>query len=198
MARRLFFVPEIRRGEARLTGVEAEHLVRVLRAQIGQHYEISDNQHLYLAEITAARKSMVTFRCVEQLEDQSPALSISIAPALFKFDRFEWMIEKVTELGATTILPFEATRTEHGLEHAAHKRLARWQRIALEASQQSRRSKLPEIHSTSTFDKILQESNSIIDTGWEPCSLGHTVLRAETAPLAALAVVQAVWGRAEP
>jgi 16S rRNA (uracil1498-N3)-methyltransferase len=67
MARRRFFVPQVRRGVAELTGDEAEHLVRVLRAEVGQVYEISDNENLYLAEVEVARKSQVTFKVLEAL-----------------------------------------------------------------------------------------------------------------------------------
>ncbi len=109
MARRRFFVPEIRRGTAELTGPDAEHLVRVLRAEVGQLYELSDNHDLYLARIEVARKSAVSFRILEKLPSPPPALDVSLIPALIKFDRFEWLIEKATELGASLIQAFEST-----------------------------------------------------------------------------------------
>lgn len=156
MARRRFFVPQVRRGAAELTGPDAEHLVRVLRVEPGQVYELSDNQHLYLAEIESARKSAVSFRILEQLEAPSPSVHITLLPALFKFDRFEWLIEKATELGVSRIQPFEAVRTERGLAQAAAKRLARWQKIALEASQQSRRLHLPSMEPPVRFAAALE------------------------------------------
>ena len=63
-------------------------------------------------------------------------MRLSLCAALVKFDHFEWMIEKATELGVAEIVPFEAARSERGLERAAEKRVERWRRIALEASQQ--------------------------------------------------------------
>src|SRR5437762_469686 len=99
MARRRFFVPEVRRGIAELTGPDAEHLVRVLRAEVGQLYELSDNRDLYLARIEVARKSVVSFRILEKLDSPAPAVSLSLIAALIKFDRFEWLVEKATELG---------------------------------------------------------------------------------------------------
>ena len=98
MARRRFFVAEIRRGTAELTGPDAEHLVRVLRAEPGQVHELSDNQNLYLAQIDVARKSLVSFRILEKLEAPAPPVHITLCAALFKFDRFEWLVEKSTEL----------------------------------------------------------------------------------------------------
>ena len=145
MARRRFFVDEVRRGEAELEGEEAEHLTRVLRVEIGQRFEISDGQRLYLGEVIEARKRSVRFRVVESLEVEEPAVRITLLASLIKFERFEWMIEKATELGVTTIVPVQAERSESGLEKAAAKRIERWSKIARAASQQSRRVHLPEI-----------------------------------------------------
>lgn len=155
MSRRRFFVPEIRRGVAELTGADAEHLVRVLRAEVGQFYEICDNQDVYLAEVETARKSQVVFRCQEKLPTPEPEATFMLVPALFKFDRFEWLIEKATELGVARIQPFEARRTERGLADAAQKRCARWERIAVEASQQARRNRLPVIDPVETLAEAL-------------------------------------------
>jgi 16S rRNA (uracil1498-N3)-methyltransferase len=243
MARRLFFVTEVRRGLAELHGEDAEHLVRVLRAEAGQTYEISDNRKRYLARIETARKSLVSFQVVEELPDAPRAAEVHLFPALFKFDRFEWLIEKATELGVSAIHPIEATRSEHGLARAAVKRAARWQRIALEASQQSRRTHLPELHGaaslhsvsrtvwtvpilldedvsappiTTVIDSICpqrtsdqsvgfilgpeggwtpEERRELQEGGWHSASLGHTVLRAETAGLAAVSIANALWQR---
>jgi len=237
MARRRFFVPQVRRGVAELTGEEAEHLVRVLRAEVGEVYEISDNQGLYLAEVEVARKSLVSFRILEDLPLPPPAAEIILLPALIKFDRFEWMVEKVTELGVSEIRPFEATRSERGLMQAAAKRRHRWEKIAHEASQQARRARLPEIAEPLSFSESLalsadvklmldEDSSAAIGrffpqirnvtdrialllgpeggftaeereaanaSGWSSCSLGGTILRAETAAAAGVSIVRAAW-----
>lgn len=238
MARRRFFVPEIHSGRAQLKGEDAAHLVRVLRAEQGQVYEICDNVNVYVAEIETARKSSVVFRCIEKLPPPREEAELILVAALFKFDRFEWLLEKATELGVAQIVPFAATRTEKGLELAAHKRAARWERIAIEASEQARRARLPVIHpvlqwgealvteatvrllldedaAAPPVDQVLprdrQASDSIAvmlgpeggwtpnersvanSKGWRSVSLGGTVLRAETAGLAGLAVVRANW-----
>ncbi|HMF74561.1 MAG TPA: RsmE family RNA methyltransferase, partial [Bryobacteraceae bacterium] len=151
MARRRFFVPEIRNGAAELIGGEAEHLVRVLRAEVGQVYEISDNRQVYLAEVAVARKALVSFTVLEKLPEPEESVEIVLAAALIKFDKFEWLVEKATELGVAAIQPFEAVRSERGLGHAAVKRFARWEKIALEASQQSRRVRLPELRPVQRF-----------------------------------------------
>ena len=145
MARRRFFVEEIRGGRAEVSGDEAHHLTRVLRVEAGQKYEISDNRDVYLAEVAAARKDRVSFTVIEKLAaPESPARLVLLA-ALIKFDRMEWMLEKATELGAAAIVPFAAERSEKGLERAAAKRLPRWRKIVREASEQARRNRLPEV-----------------------------------------------------
>jgi 16S rRNA (uracil1498-N3)-methyltransferase len=243
MARRRFFVNEVRHGVAELTGPDAEHLVRVLRAEAGQRYEICDNQATFLAEIMTAQKSLVRFHILEELVALPPRATVRLYPALFKFDRFEWMIEKVTELGVSSVHPFEAVRSERGLRQAALKRLTRWTRIGLEASQQARRDRLPKIHQPVSLEEALQdpsgfwlfldedqsapaildvvenlpgertasdtislmsgpeggwtteERQKIIEQGWVACSLGSTTLRAETAIVSGLSVVNALWKR---
>ena len=67
-------------------------MVRVLRAEPGQVYELSDNQNLYLAEIETARKSFVSFRVTQRLPVPSLVVHTTLLAALFKFDRFEWLI----------------------------------------------------------------------------------------------------------
>jgi 16S rRNA (uracil1498-N3)-methyltransferase len=143
--RRRFFVDEVRNGKAEIEGDDARHLTRVLRVEVGQRYEISDNRNVFLAEIETARKEHVIFKTIEKLPAPEPDARITLCAALIKFDHFEWMIEKATELGVAKIIPVQAIRSEHGLERAAHKRIERWRRIAMEASQQSRRAHLPVI-----------------------------------------------------
>lgn len=145
MARRRFFVPAIHAGAAELRGEEARHLSRVLRAEPGQLYEISDNRSVWLAEIAEAQGERVVFRAIEPLAAPEFPVHITLCAALIKFDRFEWMVEKATELGVERIQPVEAARTEKGLFEASRKRSERWVRIARESSQQSRRVCVPEI-----------------------------------------------------
>jgi len=153
--RRRFFVDEVRSGRAEISGDDARHLTRVLRVEAGQRYEISDNRNVYLAEIDTARKEHVSFRTIEKLPPQSPTVRLILCAALIKFDHFEWMIEKATELGVSEIIPVETIRSERGLERAAHKRVERWRRIALEASQQARRAFLPEVSEPESLREAL-------------------------------------------
>jgi 16S rRNA (uracil1498-N3)-methyltransferase len=151
LARRRFFVERVHAGHAELHGEDARHLARVLRAEPGQRYEISDNQSAWLGEIVEAHPDRVVFRVLEPVESVPPPVGVDLCAALIKFDRFEWMIEKATELGAGRILPVETSRTEKGLLEASRKRCERWVRIARESSQQARRVQAPEILPAARF-----------------------------------------------
>jgi 16S rRNA (uracil1498-N3)-methyltransferase len=134
MARRRFLVERIRDNAAEVRGEDARHLARVLRAEAGQQYEVSDGAGVYLAEIAAVEKERVIFRVIEALDTPQAPVRLTLCPALIKFDRFEWLVEKATELGVAGIVPVDAARSETGLSEAARKRAARWRRIAHESS----------------------------------------------------------------
>jgi 16S rRNA (uracil1498-N3)-methyltransferase len=158
LARRRFFVDTIRAGTAELLGDEALHLTRVLRVEPGQRFEISDNHAAWLAEVAEARGPRVVFRLIEPLESPAVPVRVTLIAALIKFDRFEWIVEKATELGVERLLPMETARTEKGLLEASRKRAERWRRIARESSQQARRVSVPEILAAAPFERCLGEA----------------------------------------
>ena len=146
-------------SQAALTGDQAAHLARVLRAEPGQFFDVVANGFLHRAEITAVSESEVLFTLHEELEADA-ALPIHLLLAVFKFDHFEWAIEKATELGVAHITPILARRTEKHLALAAAKRVERWRRIALESAKQSRRTDIPEIHDPTILAHGLQLETS--------------------------------------
>jgi len=146
--RRRFFVEQFEGDSAVLRGDTAEHLGRVLRAQPGQLYELSDGERVWLGRIEQVALSKrgdnrIEFALVEPIEAREAALAIQILISIVKFDRFEWCLEKATELGVTEIVPLAAARTDKPLLAAALKRRARWEKIIAESAQQSRRVRPP-------------------------------------------------------
>jgi 16S rRNA (uracil1498-N3)-methyltransferase len=243
MARRRFFVDAVHSGHAQIAGVDAGHLSRVLRVEPGQKFEISDNQNVYLAEVESARKDLVSFAIVGEIEASAPVVRTALLASIIKFEHFEWMIEKATELGVEQVIPVEAERSEKGLAAAAQKRLVRWRRIAREASEQSRRAKLPLIEPAASLAEALRdpadyryaleeaEAPPILSVlppvcrakdrvallvgpeggwtdreraemaaavGWKAVSLGPAILRAETAAIAGLSIINAAWNARSP
>ena len=240
MARRRFLVERVRDNAAELRGEDARHLARVLRAEPGQQYEVSDGASVYLAEIAAVEKECVIFRVVEALDTPPAPVRLTLYAALVKFDRFEWLVEKAAELGVAAIVPVNAARSEKGLLEAARKRVERWRRIAHESSQQARRLGPPDICEPQPLATAIAAGTSLryfLDekpgatslaaaipphgerrrsdavalatgpeggwtdaeraaataAGWTPVSLGPLILRAETAAIAAAAIVTHAW-----
>ncbi len=144
--RRRFFVERFDGRQARLTGEQAYHLGRVLRARPGQLYELSDGRAVWLGRVTRVGREAIEFVLLQPVAARAPALHTVLLLALVKFDRFEWCLEKATELGASEIVPLATARSERHLVTAAAKRAARWQKILLESAQQARRVAPPVLH----------------------------------------------------
>jgi 16S rRNA (uracil1498-N3)-methyltransferase len=238
MTRRRWIAEHWDEATASISGAQAEHMARVLRAQPGMEADVVAGGHVFHAQVAAVSPHEVRFNLVAELE-ADPALPVTLVMSIYKFDRMEWAIEKATELGVAAIAPVIARRTEKHLGQAAEKRAERWRRIVHEAAQQSRRSDVPimrdpvplpqlarsgaqgtrivlaEQERTTTLRAIVEESaaaaqnempelemaigpeggwapeeEALFDAnGWRAASLGPRILRAETAAIAALAVV---------
>jgi 16S rRNA (uracil1498-N3)-methyltransferase len=232
MTRHRWIADEISGSRAVLVGAQAQHVARVLRARVGQEFDIVAEGRVRRGHIISVTPEKVEFELGEDLP--AAALpTITLLPAIFKFDRMEWAIEKATELGVTRMVPVIAKRTETHLASAAAKRVERWRRIAREAAQQSRRAAPPEIAAPAQLPDVLElaaerrivlsegeeqvslkqavagwkgtlalavgpeggwtaeEERAFREHGWIAASLGPTILRAETAAIAAVSIVLA-------
>jgi 16S rRNA (uracil1498-N3)-methyltransferase len=231
MTRRRWIADEVSGTRAILVGAHADHLSRVLRARVGQEFDIATGNEVRRGQITAIRSDRVEFELGAEISASVNA-QVTLVLSIFKFDRMEWAIEKCTELGAARIIPMIARRTEAHLAAAAAKRVERWRRIALQATEQARRVSAPDISdplklkdaaalpgglrillSEKEPDVMLKdvlqscpndgdvvlalgpeggwtddELNLFQEKGWTSASLGKTILRAETAAIASLAV----------
>lgn len=144
MTRRRWIAEHWDEATASITAAQAEHMVRVLRAQPGMEADVVAGGRVFHAQVAAVAPREVRFNLIAEVE-ADPALPITLVMSLYKFDRMEWAIEKATELGVAAIAPVIARRTEKHLGQAADKRAERWRRIVQEAAQQSRRSDVPVI-----------------------------------------------------
>src|SRR4029077_7302114 len=135
MTRRRWIADEVSGDRAFLIGNHAEHLARVLRARLGQEFDISIPEAVRRGRIVAITEDRVEFELGEEIS--GPVASpITLVLAIFKFDRMEWAIEKCAELGVARIVPVIARRTDSHLAAASAKRAERWQRIGRQAAQQ--------------------------------------------------------------
>ncbi len=163
--RRRFFVDRFDSDSASLQGEAAEHLGRVLRAEPGQMYELSDGEQVWLARIERVANSKhgggrIEFALVEPIAVRETALRLQLLISIVKFDRFEWALEKATELGVSEVVPLAASRTDKALVAAAEKRHARWERILVESAQQSRRLRPPEIRAAVQSEKAFAAASA--------------------------------------
>src|ERR1700722_10541725 len=230
MTRRRWVADEFSPNQAAITGDHADHLIRVLRARVGQEFDIATGGGVRRGRILSIHNDRVEFELGEEIP-ASPTLKLTLLLAIFKFDRMEWAIEKCTELGVSRIVPVIARRTDAHLATASAKRTERWRRIALQAAEQSRRITPPEIAApiklpdavtlTASVRIVLAESEQetllrevltshrtvevvlaigpeggwteeelelFQKAGWIFASLGTSILRAETASIAATAI----------
>lgn len=144
MTRRRWIADTWDEATASLTGEQAAHLIRVLRAQPGMEFDIVAGDRVCHAVIAGITGDSVRFNLIAEIESD-PALPVTLLLSIFKFDRMEWAIEKATELGVSRIVPVIARRSEKHLAQAAANRTERWRRIARESAKQSRRSDIPVI-----------------------------------------------------
>ena len=155
MALRRVFVDSIEAGVSRVGGARAHHLHRVARLTVGEEIEISDRKQVFVAIVTSSRPDLVEFNIQQELKAPGQGIAVVLMLSVIKFARFEWAIEKATELGVETILPIVAERSDQRLVAGARRRRDRWRKIAFEAAQQSRRIAPPEIESPLDLSEAL-------------------------------------------
>ncbi len=237
MTCRRWIADEVSGDRAALTGEHANHLIRVLRTHVGEQFDIVAGAVVRRGTVAKISDGRVEFDLAEEIPPPfatETAAKITLLLAVFKFDRMEWAIEKCTELGVARICPVICQRTDAHLAAASTKRTERWRRIALQASEQSRRATPPEISNPLKFADafrlpgtlriaLLESERQILlrdalsvqppsevmlaigpeggwtdnevqifhSSHWISASLGNTILRAETAAIAATAIVMA-------
>ncbi len=159
MTRRRWIAENWNEATASITGPQAEHMSRVLRAKPGEQADIVAGGRVFHAQVATVTPGEVTFTLLAEAQ-ADPALPVTLVLSVYKFDRMEWAIEKATELGVASIAPVISRRTEKHLAQAALKRVERWRRIAHEAAQQSRRSDVPAILDPSPLAQRIQAQTS--------------------------------------
>lgn len=241
----VFFITidQIQGKTVTITGPLCDHLRGSLRVAAGETFWVGDERRRrYLVKALQVSKQVMTGQVVEERVGRPPdGPSLTLAQTILKGDRMDWVIQKATELGVAGLVPLIA---EQGIVRPRPSRAdaqqARWQRIALEAAQQSERWDVPILalprntdaffagQSASSVKLILSERRGgsnlqhvalptdsgtelvmavgpeggwrreeldlAIQQGFVPMTLGTRILRAETAAIAALAVIQSRLG----
>lgn len=240
-----FFLPKenLKEKKATITGRELDHLRLVLRLRPGDRITLFDDrgwEHEGVIDSYGPETGFIDIVRSYQPGRES-ILDITLAQALGKGDKMDLIVEKATELGVGTIIPFLSSRTVPRPDEARmERRQARWEKIALSAAKQSGRTRIPEILELSDFETLvrgdwrcelklllwekesvsglgevraerpqlksllvaigpeggfsLEEAAQAREHGFRSIRLGKRILRTETAAIAALSLLQFVWG----
>ena len=255
MTRRRFYAPAAAfapdEKSATLSREETRHLRDVLRLQSGDEVYVFDGAgREFKCEVQTIAKDSTGLCVLAEVEPARPesTLDLTLAIALLKGEKFDLLIQKATELGVKRIVPLDTERADVRLRDSerAHRREARWQRIALEAAKQTGRAHVPEIAAPVSLNSLLMPAvadqeiptrvgrlmfserggrslreaiNSFPDPmkeiialtgpaggwtdeeielaregGWEIVTLGGRTLRAETAGIVVVALLQHRFG----
>jgi 16S rRNA (uracil1498-N3)-methyltransferase len=219
----------------------SRHLARALRIQEGDPLTLFDGHGgEYPAAVTAVDKKRVQVQVGSLLSREcESALHIHMGIALSRGDRMDWIIQKATELGVSSMTPLATERSGVKLRgERAEKKLRHWQQIAISACEQCGRNRLPLIQTLQPLVNWLEhtdaerkfvlhhradnkplaspvpasvallvgpegglDSAEILaaeDRGFNSLRLVPRILRTETAPLAAIAILQSSWGDMTP
>lgn len=159
MARFFISKKNIHGDSATIAGAELEHMRKVLRLGTGDSVTLFDDEGWeHEGTIRSYSNGMGEIEIVSSHRpERESAVRITLAQALGKGDKFDWVVEKATELGAAAVVPFLCRRTVPKPDAAGReKKAARWQRIALSAAQQSGRTQIPEIFGVMDFSDLVR------------------------------------------
>lgn len=218
-----------------IEGETARHISKSLRMSSGEKLTLVTPRRVQLScEITGVSQDSVEVEILENKPcENEPKTEVTLYQALPKGDKMELIIQKCVELGVSRIVPVISARCiSRPDEKSLRKKQARWQKIALEAAQQSRRGTIPTVESALSFARAVDESRKnelniifyelggenlgevlkshpskigvfigseggfekgevqkMLEIGGKAATLGKRILRAETAPLAALSII---------
>jgi 16S rRNA (uracil1498-N3)-methyltransferase len=249
MTRRRFYAPALAfwpdEKSVVLDADETAHLRDVLRLHPGDEVFVFDGTgREFSCAVAAVTRNSCDLTVLSEVEPSRPEshLSLSLAIALLKHEKFDLVVQKATELGVHQIIPVNSDRADvrPRSDEQAGKRVSRWQRIALEAAKQSGRARVPEVASPINFAEFVKgkagadqalmfaeragqslekisesftnppaslvavigpeggwtdaEIETARESGWSIVTLGGRIMRAETAAIAIVALLQHRFG----
>ncbi len=187
-----FFVPAswLEKEKVTITGRLVHRLRNVLRLKAGDHIILLDNSGWeHQTEITSVSSQRIEGQVVHKgLATGEPRTKITLYQALLKLTKFEWVLQKGTELGLVGLVPMISERCIIGsLEDISKTKMERWWRILMEAAEQSRRGRLPNLRAAMMFSVACEEAarGGLTLIPWEEereQSLGSILRAAEQPP----------------
>ncbi|MFD1406873.1 16S rRNA (uracil(1498)-N(3))-methyltransferase [Kroppenstedtia eburnea] len=156
-----YFIDSTQIGPDRITvrGDDVHHIKNVMRMRAGDRLICCDSRGTdYLAELETVSEGEARCRILERMPSRGePRFRVAVAASLTKGDKWEWVLQKGTELGAASFLPFISARTVVKWDgKKADKKKERWQRIAKEAAEQSHRGQIPHVETVMDWRSLLE------------------------------------------
>ncbi len=136
---------------------ETKHLRDVLRLRENDPVRVFDGGgREFACEIERIEKKQTVLKILEEIVPTAPEsrLNLTLAVAILKGEKFDWVVQKAVELGVTKLVPLNTLRADARLKET-EKRLTRWRKIALEAAKQSGRARLMPIEPPIDFEKFI-------------------------------------------
>ena len=169
-----FYCPDPpRNGRYWLRADEARHLARVTRHAVGDEVELFDGQGFATsARVMEIGRDLVELVAEgEPIADTGPACQLTLASAIPKGDRFDWLVEKATELGVARLIPLA---TERSVVDPRDSKLDRLRRTIVESCKQCRRSRLMVLESAMSWPDLVRSESQALrliasPAGLPPC-----------------------------
>jgi len=154
---RFFITPEqVREPYITITGDDLRHIRTVLRKQPGDLLTLLDGQgREYIVRIAAMERSEIDTEIVEQRTRELPTVRVALGQGLPKSDKMDFIVQKATELGVSSLVPLMTERTIMKVKDE-EKRVTRWQKIAREAAMQSGRPDIPKVETIRSFSDFIR------------------------------------------
>lgn len=156
-----YFVDEIVKDTVLFKDDQTFHITRVLRKKVGDKLRVVYKDKTFLVEILENSPSVKAI-VLEEIKVEDNDIYIRLLPALIKKDKFEWLIQKACEFGVSEIIPIMADRSVARINAADYKKIERWNKIALEACQQCKRSDLVGVHPPIDFEEFNNYSADLL------------------------------------
>ncbi len=165
-----FFVPPecIVEDNVTLPVDVASQLSRVLRARLGDEIVVLDDSGTeYLVQLSAIDRNSASGIVISKSKSQGePSVFITLYQGILKADRFEYMLQKGSELGITSFVPVNCHRTI-SQNKPSDSRYTRWRKIITEAAEQSGRGRLPVLQEIVNFDSACEKATGVSLMPWE-------------------------------